>query len=219
MWFYCLSALLNNVGGNYNNAAAFYDALSSVVFASAIKNAQIYLLQFIPTGSKILIAGGGTGWILDELTKLHPTGLHITYVEISAKMLTLSQKRNTGGNNVTFINAAIENVELANDFDVVITPFLFDNFSDATAKKIFLHLNHTLKPDGLWLFVDFELNGKWWQPLLLKTMHLFFRLLCGIEASRLPDVKSLFVAERYSVHQSKAFFGDFIKATAYRRSI
>lgn len=203
------------MANNYDNAAWFYDSLSRLVFGQAILNAQVHLLQHIPAKSNILIVGGGTGWILDELTSLHPSGLKVTYIEISAKMMALSAKRNIGANHVTFINSAIENVYLQPDFDVVITPFLFDNFSQATAEKVFNKINSTLKPDGLWLYADFEPTGKSWQKILLKTMHIFFKMLCDVEATQLPDVKHFFAEQCYKSVNSKVFFGDFIRATVY----
>jgi ubiquinone/menaquinone biosynthesis C-methylase UbiE len=97
------------MAANFNNSAWFYDNLSRLVYGKALINAQVYLLQYIPTDSKILIVGGGTGWVLEELTKIHPSGLSITYVEVSANMMALSNKRNIGHNWVVFINDAIEN--------------------------------------------------------------------------------------------------------------
>lgn len=205
------------MAANYDNSAWFYDRLSRLVYGRALVNAQVYLLNFVPAGSKILIAGGGTGWILDELSKMHPAGLKITYVEISANMLAISQKRQTDQNEVTFVNDAVENVELPADFDVVITPFLFDNFLDETVDSVFNHLHNLLKPAGIWLNADFQLTGRWWQNLLLKSMFVFFRLLCGIEASKLPAIEKHFNAGEYSVIEDKTFFGDFIVARVYRR--
>ncbi|HEY2583916.1 MAG TPA: methyltransferase domain-containing protein, partial [Mucilaginibacter sp.] len=100
------------MAANYNNSAWFYDKLSGMVYGRALINAQVYLLQYIPEGAHVLIVGGGTGWILEEITKIHPSGLQITYVEIAADMIALSKKRNTGNNKVVFINEAIENVSL-----------------------------------------------------------------------------------------------------------
>jgi ubiquinone/menaquinone biosynthesis C-methylase UbiE len=206
------------MAANYDNSAWFYDRLSRLVYGRALVNSQVYLLNFVPANSSILIAGGGTGWILDELTKIHPTGLHITYVEISANMLALSQKRTTGQNEVIFINDAVENVKFTAGFDVVITPFLFDNFVDETMDSVFNQLHNLLKPDGLWLNADFQLTGRWWQNVLLKSMFIFFRLLCGIEASRLPAIEKRFKASGYDVIEDKTFFGDFITTRAYRKA-
>lgn len=205
------------MAANYNNSAWFYDRLSRVVYGKALVKAQIYLLKQVPANSKVLIVGGGTGWILEELNHIHPTGLNITYVEIAEHMMALSQKRNIAGNKVIFINDAVENVLLPADFDVVITPFLFDNFTEQTLVKVFTHINTLLKKDGLWLNTDFQLTGKWWQQVLLKTMFLFFKVICGIEASKLPAIEKCFEEAGYKVAYRKTFFGDFIVSEVYTR--
>ncbi|WPU95132.1 methyltransferase domain-containing protein [Mucilaginibacter sabulilitoris] len=204
------------MAANYNNSAWFYDRLSRLVYSKALVNAQLYLLDFIEPGSNVLIAGGGTGWILDEITKLHPTGLHITYVEIAAGMMALSQKRNTGQNEVVYINDAIENVSLTPNFDVVITPFLFDNFTEQTLTTVFNHIHSLLIPGGLWLNADFQLTGKWWQGFLLKSMFLFFKVICDIEASKLPAIETHFTQNGYNAIAEKTFFNEFIMAKVYR---
>jgi ubiquinone/menaquinone biosynthesis C-methylase UbiE len=204
---------------NYDNSAWFYDRLSRVVYGDALVKAQVYLLQFIKPNSTILIAGGGTGWILEELTKKYPSGLKITYVEISANMMALSQKRNFGDNEVTFINVPVEEAHLPTPFDVIFTPFLFDNFKEDTLKKVFNHLHPLLKPDGIWLNTDFQLTGKWWQNVLLRSMFLFFQVLCRIETSVLPDINIKFKQHGYSIIEEKTFFGDFIVSTALRKTV
>jgi len=205
------------MAANYNNSAWFYDKLSRFIYGNALVKAQVYLLDSIPPGSKILIAGGGTGWILQEIVKIHPVGLSITYVEVAANMMAISRKRNISSNRVDFINDAVENVPLANDHDVVLTPFLFDNFTEESLQKIFGHIHQSLKPGGLWLNTDFRLTGKWWQKILLRSMIVFFRLVCRIEATRLPDIEKCFDRNGYSVIKQRAFFGEFILSTVYQK--
>jgi ubiquinone/menaquinone biosynthesis C-methylase UbiE len=205
------------MAANYNNSAWFYDPLSRLVYGRALINAQVYLLQFIPPKSSILIVGGGTGWILEEITRIYPSGLQITYVEVAEKMMALSQKRNTGNNRLTFINDAIENVIGLTDFDVIITPFLFDNFTPQTQQKVFEHLNGLLKPGGLWLNTDFQLTGKWWQAILLKSMILFFKVWCRIESNKVNDIEPYFIKNGYKAIAGKTFFGDFVISKGYRK--
>ena len=95
------------MSANYNNSAWFYDFLTGLVFGRTLFRAQVYLLNNIRPGNKILIAGGGTGKILEAITSIYKTGLKITYVDVSEKMIVASKKRNIGENEVTFINAAI----------------------------------------------------------------------------------------------------------------
>jgi ubiquinone/menaquinone biosynthesis C-methylase UbiE len=205
------------MASNYDNSAWFYDRLAKVFYGDALKNAQVYLLQLIKPQSTILIAGGGTGWILEEIARIHPSGLTITYVEISAKMVALSRKRLVGSNQIIYINKPIEEVQLNTAFDIVITPFLFDNFKEDTLTTVFVHLDKLLKADGTWLNTDFQLTGKWWQNVLLKTMFIFFKVICGIETSVLPDIERQFNVHRYKVIAQKNFYGDFIGSKAYRK--
>ncbi len=206
------------MAANYNNSAWFYDRLSRLVYGRALINAQLYLLHYIEPGSRILIAGGGTGWILEELTRIHPSGLHITYVEVAADMMARSRKRNIGNNTVVYINEAIENVGFPGAFDAVITPFLFDNFTEQTLKTVFNHIHKTLKKNSLWLNADFQLTGKWWQVFLLKSMFLFFKAICGIEAGKLPEIAKHFTLKCYTVISEKTFFREFVVARAYKNS-
>jgi ubiquinone/menaquinone biosynthesis C-methylase UbiE len=205
------------VASNYDNAAWFYDSLARLIYGKALINAQVYLLQYIQPNTNILIVGGGTGWILEELTKIHPSGLTMTYIEISAKMTALSQKRNTGDNQITFVNDAIENINLPADFDVVITPFLFDNFTEQTLQKVFSHINTLLKPNAIWLNTDFQLTGKWWQKGLLRSMILFFKVLCRIESDQIHAIEPYFIQNGYSVIGAKTFFGEFIVSKVYQK--
>ena len=205
------------MSANYDNSAWFYDRLSRLVYGNALIRSQVYLLKHIPANATILVAGGGTGWILEEIAKLHPSGLTITYVEVSSRMIALSQRRNPENNQVTFINEPVENTKVNAHYEVVITPFLFDNFTEMTLEKVFMHIHTRLKPGGIWLNMDFKPAGIWWQKLLLWSMLAFFRLICGIEASRLPDIEKQFKQHHYKVIDQKSFFGDFISSMAFQK--
>jgi len=205
---------------NYDKIARHYDKLSRLVFFKAQLNAQINQLSHIPQNSNVLIAGGGTGWILEELAKVHPAGLKIVYVEISAKMIALSKARNYRGNEVIFLNQGIETFTAKTAFDAVLTPFLFDNFSEKRASQVFEQLDSCLKPAALWFLVDFSLNtskGKWWKLLLLKSMYRFFKLLGIVEASNLIDMHPYFLKRNYEVVEERFYYGDFIKGAIYKK--
>jgi len=205
------------MAANYNNSAWFYDSLARLVYGNALINAQVFLLKRISLNSKILIVGGGTGWILEEITRIHPSGLQITYVEIAPDMMAQSKKRNVGNNQVTFINDAIENVDLPKDFDIALTPFLLDNFIEENLNKIFSSIAALLKPKAFWLNTSFQLTGKWWQQVLLKTMFIFFKVTCGIEASKLPGIDKCFEENGFKLIEQQSFFGDFIGAKIFKK--
>jgi ubiquinone/menaquinone biosynthesis C-methylase UbiE len=204
---------------NYNKIAKHYDLISRLVFGKSIIKAQVSLLQFIPPKGSVLIVGGGTGWILEEISAIFPQGLMITYVEISSQMISLAQKRNCAKNTIDFVNKPVESFIPGNKFDVIITPFLFDNFMEEKIKIVFAELNASLKMQGRWLFADFvnEKNKNiLWQKMLLKTMYIFFRITCNIETQKLIDMEVFFKTEFSKINESR-FYAGFIKAAVYEK--
>lgn len=203
--------------GNYDPIARYYDRLNRLLLGRSVADVQTLLCGLIPAGAKVLLVGGGSGWILEAIAKIHPSGLEIKYADASGKMIALARKRVCGTNAVHYIHAAIQDVRLDGQYDVVFTPFLFDNFGDATAVEVFACLHETLQPGGLWLYCDFTPTERHWQHGLLRLMYLFFRLLCGIEARKLPDMDGLFGKYAYQPEQQNTLMQGFITGTAYRR--
>lgn len=206
---------------NYDNIARYYDFLSRLVFRTAQQDAQTELLPYIKKNNTILIAGGGTGWILEKIAEKCPPGLTIYYIEISANMIKLAKQKKYQPNTVIFINQAIEDVavEEVPKFDVMMTPFLFDNFTRERIAPIFTHLHRMLQPGGNWLFTDFHYqeSAPFWQKLLLNTMYTFFRIICHVEAAALSDIEPLFSSNHYTLLHVSFYFKKFIRSAVYRK--
>jgi ubiquinone/menaquinone biosynthesis C-methylase UbiE len=206
---------------NFDTVAPVYDRLSQMVFGRAQMNAQIHQLKHIPPDSHILIVGGGTGWILESIAKQCSSGLQITYVEISGKMIRRAKARDTGNNDVEFIHAAIEDYKTGLKFDVILTPFLFCNFLEETTTLVFNKLHSLLKPKGLWLIADFTMKkgkGKWWKSLLTKSMYLFFKLFGIVEGNALTDMQPVFFAHHYKIKEEAFYYSGFIQSAVYVKS-
>ena len=173
---------------------------------------QIESLRYIPAGSRILIAGGGTGWILEEISNIFPSGLEISYIDKSSKMIELSKKRHYQSNIVEFINAPLEDTYLKRGYyDVILTPFFLDCFSEASLKTILEELDTSLRPEGLWLYIDFYMSAQstLWQRILVKLMYSFFRLVSHLEARKLPETDSYF--SNYTVLIKSMYYHNFIQ--------
>lgn len=203
---------------NYNRVAGIYDRLAGIIFGSAISRSQFSLLRYPLPGPRVLIAGGGTGALLEELGKTEAIPLQITFVELSERMLHKAQKRNAGIHEVRFICGAAEQLNTGHSFDVIITPFLFDNFTPGKAREVFSHLDNMLAPGGTWLFTDFCIypDSPWWHSLLLRLMYCFFKILAAVEANHLPDTGSLF-ATGYACEKELFFYRNFIRSALYRK--
>lgn len=206
---------------NYDRIAANYDRLSRLIFGKSIVRAQQSLLPLITPPARVLIVGGGTGWILEEMARVFPSGLTIDYVEISSNMLDLARKRDFKNNQVTFVHAGIEDYTAPAAYKVVITPFLFDNFGRERAQVVFKKLNNMLENGGLWLFTDFHIDkglNRFWQKTLLRSMYIFFKNISHVEADQLPDMQALFKAYNFRIISETFHFGRFIHSVAYGKS-
>lgn len=202
----------------YDGIALIYDGLARAVYGRTLIRVQRYLLHYVSANAHVLIVGGGTGWIIEELVKIHSLGLHITYVDSSEKMIAIARKRNVGGNSIEFIAAPVETLATERQYDLILTPFLLDNFTDEMLGETFPKMNALLKDNGLWLYCDFRNTDKWWQQQLLKIMYFFFRTTCGIKAKRLPDADGAFARYGYEIAERQDFMSGFIAAIVYKKN-
>jgi len=209
------------MSNDYNGIAGSYDRLSRIVFQKSIIKTQVYLIQFITNNDKVLLVGGGTGWILEEISKLKKQNISVVYIEKSSAMIELAKKRHYKNVRVEFVHKAIEQYNSTEQFDIILTPFLFDNFLKDKIQIVFAKLDVLLKKNGIWLYADFvndKTNKKAWQQFLLKSMYLFFRLTTDIETQELIDMRPYFT-KGYELLTQQFYYRRFIQAIAYRKII
>lgn len=206
---------------DFNKVAKIYDLLSGAVFGDQLMKAQISALHFIQPQSQILIVGGGTGKILEEIAKVHASGLTICYVEISKSMIDIAKKKNHKENIVHFFQMPIQEFYPRTPFGLVITPFFFDLFNKENITQLFSHIDSMTETDATWLYTDFipeKLHDSWWQKLLLKAMYLFFSLVSRVEAQALTDMNDYF-KDKYQQISEQRFYGNFIRTIVYKKTI
>ena len=205
------------MGNGYDRVSSFYDRLSRLVFGNKLEAAHLFLLKFISPAANVLIVGGGSGWILEAIAAMHPSGLIITFIDASPKMEAMAEKRGCAGNTVSFIAQKVQSIGLVKEYDVVITPFFFDNFGQVEAANIFGHLAGAVKDNGLWLDTDFQNTSRLSHKALLKCMYLFFSIFCGIQTLRLPGTSALFKRSGFSCVDQQIFMDGFVLSTVYTR--
>lgn len=209
----------------FNQSVWFYDRLAQLVFGGAIRQSQKQLLAFIPAGASVLLLGGGTGWILEDLAQLH-IPLKITYLEASPVMLAkASQVAEQLSDEFLKINFRLgTETSLAADesFDVIFTPFVLDLYPTAQVKRMAHDLHLHLKPTGLWLLADFFISperkgwSKWWKLATAKIMYTFFNWMEGLTTKSLPDLPVVFQELPLNLLSSKSFLQGFICSQVYQ---
>ena len=203
---------------NFDSVAWCYDFLAQLVFGSNIKRSQLVLLNHIKNNSKVLIIGGGTGWIIKELLAVKQV-LQIDYVDSSLKMLDKARSINSMHTNtlVKFIHGDENAVQQDAYYDVVLACYFFDLFPLDRLEDIVFKLTNSLKRDGSMLVADFMLNAKSTivQRLLLKVMYLFFNVLCSVEAKSLAPLAAVFKKNGLERTNSVNMYGGFIRSEVY----
>ncbi|HTH58015.1 MAG TPA: class I SAM-dependent methyltransferase [Cyclobacteriaceae bacterium] len=198
---------------DFDNLAFVYDKLARLVFGKSIVQSQQFFLHRIPDRSRVLILGGGSGWILEKLLEARPT-VEVCYIEASQNMISLAQDRIQNDTRIQFINGT-ENEIPNRAFDVIIANFYLDLFEDQSLKPVLQKMKSSLAPNGEWLITDF-VDRTWWHRTMLKIMYLFFKATTKIEAGKLPDWSAAVVGIGGIKTDSKSFYGDFIEATVFQ---
>lgn len=201
----------------FDSLVGIYDWMVSLVFGSTIRRAQIALVEQVADNKEWLIIGGGTGWILEEIFKVHQNA-SITYVEASQKMIDRAKKREVKG-RVNYVLGSIDQLPEQVQYNVVLTAFFWDMFQTNQAIRIKSLINQKIKKDAIWLLADFKNTDIWWQKILVKTMYSFFRSTCRIEASELPDFDQIFNKEEHKVQFQQIYYYGMIESTAYTNII
>ena len=200
---------------NFDSVARIYDGLSNLIFGKTIRRAQTAYLCDIGPGANVLILGGGTGWLLSELSEVNPT-CKVWYIDASAKMIELSKAvTQNSAQEIVFIHGTEDSIPPDTTFDAVITNFYLDLFPKESCISAIRKIRSVIRANGIWLVTDF-LNTTWWHSAMLGAMYRFFKLTCAIEASALPQWKNLLEENAFTEYKSHEFFGGFIKSAVFR---
>ena len=176
---------------SFDRIAPYYDVLARLIFGRTLEQAQRTFVDQIPPAASVLIVGGGTGWVLEATL-------------VNSRPRRMIRRAKPG--SVEFRVGDETTLSPDERFDVLMTPFVLDLFTEQTLTTHLLpRLTAALKPGGQWLVTDFMPTGVWWQRVLLWAMIRFFRLTAGIEARHLADWPRL-LAEAGLVQQERQVF-------------
>jgi len=203
---------------DFGRVASVYDVLAGVVFGRAQRRAQqAALAAGLPLAGaapRVLVLGGGSGWVLTELLR-HCPAARVLYLETSAAMLGRAQARLQrvapgAGAQVEFRQGSEQALGPAEQFDVVVTFFVLDCFTLTEFPAALACLQAARRPRALWLVADFRPARTWWQRTLLRVMYLFFRITVGLRAQQLPPWPTALAALGLENRYQATYYGDFI---------
>ncbi|WP_114783392.1 class I SAM-dependent methyltransferase [Botryobacter ruber] len=207
----------------FDRVSSFYDWLATLVYGNSLQEAQLALLPFVQEHSKVLLIGGGSGWLLEQLCRSGKK-LQVLYLDAAPNMIYKAKQR---FNHLPFPHQVTATFRTGTEaallpaerFDVIITPFLLDLFPPLRLQQLMAKLLASLQPNGCWLFADFwpvAPAPPFWQRLLIKSMYLFFGTLSGVQARALPDYRRQFEQLCLQEVFSNSFYKGMVQAKVYR---
>lgn len=205
----------------FDRLAAFYDPLARLVFGQALVRAQRAALAGLPTGApRVLIIGGGTGWILGEIWRQRPQA-HVYYLEAAPYMLARAQawqQRHWPQHHgqVAFRLGTEEALPSGETYDAILTFFFLDLFSAERLHTVVQRLAAVRRPGAPWLLADFRAGSAWWHRTLLAVMYRFFRLTTGISGQQLPPIHAELALLGLRPQPQQLFFGGMMEAVVWQ---
>lgn len=214
--------MLRPPDSGFDVVASFYDPLARLVYGRSLRRAQQAALEAgLPASEgRVLIIGGGTGWVLGEVLRRRPSA-QVLYLEASPQMLHRSRAwlaktlpQHIG--QVEFRLGTEAALGADEQFATVVTFFFLDLFEPHRLRRLVQRLHAALAPGGAWLLADFAAPQRWWHALLLGLMYWFFGLTTGISARRRPPIEAELRRLGFSGVPAGRFFGEMIEASVWR---
>lgn len=217
---------MSRVQKGFDQLSTVYDLMAGLVYGKSLKKAQTKFLGNIPKDAKVLMLGGGSGWLLVELIK-KVSPKDVAYVEISPKMKALAQKKlkiafgESPKTKIDWSTSDVWQLEPGQSFDVVICPCFLDLFPDEMQAALLEKIEKSCKPEAKMLLTDFRKASVWpmsWiSRLLIWIMYRFFRICCGIPAKSLPNFDRHLSAAGWELELEAYFFGGMIQSKLLNR--
>ena len=197
----------------FNWIARSYDNLVRVVFGDVLHRAQMHFVNEINEADKVLIIGGGSGKFLHNLLKMK-SGIDVVYVEASSEMIALARQQVADVGRVCFIHGTEDDIP-SQPFDVVITNFFLDLFTEDQIYPVIKKISRNLRVNGKWLMTDFENTKEVSHRVVLSLMYQFFRITGSIDAKRLAKWRPVFVIEKLRLEEQEFFRNGFVTTSVF----
>ena len=202
----------NRIAKGFDLLAPVYDTLARWAIGRDIVSAQLCFLNQLKNCNRILILGGGSGWILESLCTNFPH-VEIDYIDVSPRMIKSGRKKYAHYERVRFIQGTEEDIPEKN-YDGVITNFYLDMFGAKSLSRAIERIKISLSSQATWIATDFVDESRM-HSFKLWCMYRFFGVITCIEATRLPDWQSQLTQAGFKLFGSRKFDNGFIASNCY----
>ena len=155
----------------YRRLARIYDLLAVPWLTSGVRREAVVQLRLKP-GDTVMDLGCGTGLTLPFLlAAVGPSG-RVVVADLSAEQLARAQSRaaEAGWQNVSFVEANAEELDLGDQFDGIVSSYTHDIMTSPLAvERAVAHL----KPGGRFVAIGFARPTGWRSPLNIPFVAFY----------------------------------------------
>jgi ubiquinone/menaquinone biosynthesis C-methylase UbiE len=207
--------------------APYYEMVEHLSFGKRLEHSRYAFLNEIKTAENALVCGGGDGRFLAHLLRVNPS-VKVDFVDLSPAMIARAKARIASTDRSAFPRVNFYEGDLRNfsprrgAYDLVVTNFFLDCFSDAEVVEIVAQLTAWATPDAEWLVSDFqETTG----PLsrlcskgIIRGLYAAFRITTGLRVTRLPDFAAALASAGFQRDSEESIAGGLLHSSLWRRA-
>lgn len=196
---------------SFDVLAPYYLWMERLSAGGKLQSCRTAFLEMIPTPSSALLLGEGNGRFLAAFCRKFPES-YITCVDASARMLDEARRwllrEGLDTKRIRFMQAdVLDWTPSVNVYDLVVTHFFFDCFTEDQLQKLLPVIARAAKPQAQWLMADFKMAESGLKRLrsrvILSMLYAFFRCMTGLSASAITPLDPYLLASGFTLKQRR----------------
>jgi SAM-dependent methyltransferase len=206
---------------NCDPIAYWYRLFEYMIFGSALQRRRLEFLNEVADARRVLILGDGDGRFTAEFVNRNSSAL-VDSIDLSRKMLALAKRHAAGATNVRFRLGDARTIDLTGPFDLVVTHFFLDCFTEADLEPLVARISAQCTPGARWIVSDFSLPpsgfGRSAAKALIRFMYFFFRVLTGLTVIRLPNYTAVLELHGFRLEERRTVWDRFLVSELWAAS-
>jgi len=181
---------------NCDFIAPYYQPVEYLCFGRSLERRRCAFLGEFSKSRRAIVCGGGDGRFLARLLHHNPV-VEIDFVDLSRRMAELAERRicGLGGKargRVKFHVGDVREFKAGQgDFDLIVTNFFLDCFSDQEVGELVPRLAGWASRDARWMVSEFREAESAALRLcthcIVRSLYGAFRVTTGLRPTRLPN--------------------------------
>lgn len=207
---------------NFDHLAGIYRWLELASFGAALGRCRRYFLSELGECRSALVLGDGDGRFTARLLETNRE-IHVDAVDGSPAMLrALMTRAGRHSGRVRTYCADVRDWEPGGQrYDLVVSHFFLDCLTTEETGALGRRLRTSLAPRTRWVISEFAVPPNWFgrtvaQPVV-SGLYGAFRLLTGLQISRLPDYAQVIMREGFRCNGRSTFLRGLLVSELWSR--